>query len=860
MESLEQRLDKLSPAKRRLLELRTRQAAAKGSLPAVPTIPRRPEGAPVPLSLGQRSLWLLDRLLPEQLLNSNGYVFHLRGPVDPEVLRRCLNEIVKRHEPLRTRFPERDGEPVPVVDVVREVDLPIQDLRHLGPDQRSPEADRIAREAAQRPFDLERGPLFRTTLVSLDNHDYRLICAVHHVISDRWSISVLVNELTALYEAFASGKSSPLAELPIRYSDWVAWQQSQLVGPALEKPLGYWKNRLAGCPTLQLPTDRPRTQAPGHRGAQHTFLLPPALTARLKQRSQEHGVTLFMTLLAGFQVLLYRCTQQADVVVGTPVAGRQRVETEGLIGLFLNMLPLRLDLGGDPTVAELLQQVKVVVLEAQAHQELPFEMLVEELKLKRELNQSPLFQVVFNFHNVPRARSEGIVLEVADVAPAVSGYDLTVTLVPTEDALRAKCVYNADLFDRAAMLRMGGHFQTLLEGIAADPQQRISTLPLLTEAEHRQVVVDWNRTEADYPRDVCLHELFEAQVERTPELPAVIFEGQRLELSGAESAGQPAGQPLARPGCRSGNAGRRLSGALPGDGRGAAGCSQGRRRLRPARSGLAPGALAFLIQDAEVPVLLSRRSLLELLPEHGARVVLLDRDWPENSKQDERLAARATPDNLAYVIYTSGSTGQPKGVPNVHRAICNRLFWGQETFRLTPADRVLQKTPFSFDVSVTEFFAPLLAGAALVLARPGGHRDSSLPGANDPGARDHHHPLRALDAGGVPPGTRRGTMHLAAASDLLRRGTPLRSDGTVLHSAEQRTVQPVRPHRSGRGGHLLLLRALGRTAVGADRQTDRQRSHPPARSLPQPGRRWVWRVNCTLAGSAWRVATTAGPG
>ncbi|HEU4508047.1 MAG TPA: amino acid adenylation domain-containing protein [Pyrinomonadaceae bacterium] len=588
------------------------------------------------------------------------------------------------------------------------------------------EARRLAMEESQRPFDLAAGPLLRASVLRLSEDEHVLLCTMHHIISDGWSMEVLTRELTALYKAYAKGQESPLPELPVQYADYAHWQREWLHGDVLEKQLEYWRQQLDGAPAvLELPTDYPRPAVQTFRGAHQSLTLSPELTTELKALTQREGVTLFMTLLAAFQTLLSRYSGQDDIVIGTPIAGRNRAETENLIGFFINTLVLRTDLNGNPTFEELLRRVREVALGAYAHQEVPFEKLVEELQPERDMSRAPLFQVMLVLQNTPSAevvKIEGLEVTREGSESGTAKFDLMLSVSETNDGrLQTLWEYNTDLFRSRTIDRMMDHFEVLLNSVVQHPEQQFSQLKLLKDEEQQQILVDWNSTAVEYPKEKCLHQLFEEQVERTPDAVAVIYDDTQLTYKELNEKAQRLANHLRTLGVapeslvglcveRSVEMMVGLFGILKAGG-----------AYVPIDPSYPPQRLSFMLADAQVPVLLTQKHLLESLPEHGATVVCLDGEWEAEAQVDHR----ATADNLAYMIYTSGSTGKPKGAMTSHAAICNRLLWMQDAFKLDATDTVLQKTPISFDVSVWELFWPLITGARLVIARPGGHQDNA---------------------------------------------------------------------------------------------------------------------------------------
>jgi amino acid adenylation domain-containing protein/non-ribosomal peptide synthase protein (TIGR01720 family) len=695
-------------------------------LPERQTIAPRPGSEAVPLSFAQQRLWFLAQLEPHTRAYHSPVAIRLSGPLSVTVLAQALGEIVRRHEALRTTFRTVAGQPVQLIAAAAPQSLPLVDLSACPPAEREDLVRRLMQAETRRLLDLTRGPLWRSTLLRLNPAQHVMLCTMHHMVTDAWSIGILMREMEALYAAFAAGTASPLAEFAVHYADFARWQRQWLQGDVLETQLAYWRQQLADLPVLHLPGDRPRPGSRSLRGAHAVFRLPMPHTAALKALSQQHGVTLFMTLLAAFQVLLQRYTGQDDLVVGTPIANRTRVETEGLIGFFANTLVLRTSLAGNPTFCELLTRVREVTVAAYAHQDVPFEALVEALQPRRDLSQTPLFQVMFVFQNtlLPTLKLPGLTLTTLDVHNGTAKFDCTLTLADTEQGLTGSLEYSTDLFTVPTIRRLLGHFTTLLEGVVANPQQRLAELPLLTAAERQQLLVDWNATAAAYPPDACLHRLFEAQVARTPEAIALVYEQQQVTY---QELNQRA---------------NRLAHHLQGLGVGPEvlvgiflersleliigllGILKAGAAYVPLDPSYPPERLQFMLAEAQVFVVLTQASRRTQV--HGDRVLCLDSDWPAVAgKSTANPVPQTVAAHVAYVMYTSGSTGTPKGVMIPHGGICNRLLWMQEAYGLTAADNVLQKTPVGFDVSVWEIFWPLITGARLVMARPEGQRDSA---------------------------------------------------------------------------------------------------------------------------------------
>jgi amino acid adenylation domain-containing protein len=705
------------------LSTRINTARQKSPLPPITPINRQ---EPLPLSFAQQRLWFLNQLEGPSASYNIAMALRIEGTLHQDALAQSLQTLVQRHENLRTAFPTVKGAPTVQLSVIS-YQLSVISLLGLSPSEQEVEVQNLINEDAQRSFDLENGPLFQATLFHIAYDSHVLLLNMHHIISDGWSLGVLVHELGTFYEAFSQGKPSPLPQLPIQYVDFAHWQRQWLAGKVLEQQVAYWKQQLAGVPTLlELPTDYPRPPVQRFQGASLPISLSPELTAQLKSLSQQTGATLFMTLWAAFAILLSRYTRQYDIVIGSPIANRTHSQTESLIGFFVNTLVLRLDLSNNPSFEHLLQQARRVALEAYNYQDIPFEQLVEELQPERSLSHSPLFQVMFTLQNAPMSdlALADLKIKPLEIESVNAKFDLTLSLEETAEGLVGELDYNLDLFKTATIERMRGHLETLLTSLVSHPQQSIYELPLLTEAEQRQLLA-WNHTTTDFSRNKTLVSLFEEQVAKTPETIAVVFEGQSVTYQALNKKANQLAHYLrflgVKPEKLVGIFLERclemlisLLGVLKAGG-----------AYLPLDPDYPTARLAFMLEDAQLPIVLTQSGLTDRLPKTTATKVCLDIEAETLSGfHAENLNTAIHPWNLAYVIYTSGSTGQPKGAMNPHQGICNRLLWMQKTFQLISADCVLQKAPFSFDVSVWEFFWPLLAGARLVIAKPGGHKDS----------------------------------------------------------------------------------------------------------------------------------------
>jgi amino acid adenylation domain-containing protein len=694
---------------------------------AVPPIVRVSREEELPLSFAQQRQWILDQLDPGSSAYLIPFAIRLRGQLDVAALERTFSEILNRHETLRTNFELVAGRPVQVVRPAQPLSLRVINLR--GHDEREAEARRLVTAEAKRPFDLVRDQLLRVSLLQLEEDHYVLLCTMHHIASDGWSIGVLVKEITTLYKANRAGEPSPLPELTIQYADFAHWQQNWFQGEVLEKQLDYWKRQLDQVPVLLLPTDRPRPAMQSFDGAAQGIVLHKDLTRRIKALSQREGSTLFMVLLATFQTLLSRYARQDDISVGTFIANRNRADIEGLVGFFVNNLTLRTDLSGDPTFSELLRRVRNVTLGAYAHQDLPFEKVLEAVQPDRDLSRTPLFQTMFVLQNAP---SEA--MEIGDLtfsplsegSGARSNFDITLWLSEVNEELVGAFQYSTALFDAATMMRMAAHFQTLIESVLDRPDALLSELSILTDVERRQLSEDWNDTARDYPRDRCLHELFEMQVEKIPNAIAVIFENERLTYAELNKRANRLAHQLIRlgvgPDVRVGICVEPSIEMVVG----LFAILKAGAAYVPLDPSYPKERLSFVLDDTDALVLLTQERLLAKLPKHRARLVCIDTDVELLAqKNEENPASGVTSDNMSYVIFTSGSTGTPKGVMVNHKGVVNCLSWLQSNLQLNEQDRWMTKASLSFDASVFEIFWPLMVGSGVVVARPGGGQDSA---------------------------------------------------------------------------------------------------------------------------------------
>nr|QEO73559.1 condensation domain-containing protein [uncultured bacterium] len=678
-------------------------------------------GGALPLSFAQQRLWFLNDFDPDSAEYNTVFALRLSGDLVHEALSEAMNGLVARHESLRTTFDDIDGQGVQIIHEPSDVDIETVDLSASSGD----ELARWLRSEAARPFDLRRGPLFRVVLARLAEREHVLVLGMHHIVTDGWSLGVLSEELGTRYAAAVRGEQTTLEPLPVGYPDYAVWQRERLSGEALEEQLSYWRRQLDGLAPLELPTDHPRPAVRSSAGASHEFRVPADVLGSLKGLAREHGSTLFMALLTATQVLLARYSGQRDIAIGTAVSGRNRAELEPLIGFFVNTLVLRSQVDESRCFTDLLTEVRGTVLEAFAHDEVPFERLVETLRPERDPSRTPLVQAMIVLQNTPSHAMDlpGLRVEDVELPGGEVNHDITWQFDERDGELTVSIDYATDLFDLSTVERMGSHLDMLLRDVVADPASPLRALRLATDQELHQLLVRHNDTDVDYPADRCLHELFDDQVRRTPDATAVTFEGADLSYAELDTRSSRLANYLIAHGVRpdtlvvvclerSLELVVALLGVLKAGG-----------AYLPLDPEYPTDRLAYMLDDSGADVVLTQQHLLGRLPA-GTETVCLDTGWPDIAEYpDTTPGAGAAAANLAYAIYTSGSTGRPKGVLVPHTGIVNRLSWMQAEYRLDGGDRVLQKTPSSFDVSVWEFFWPLIAGATLVLARPGGHRE-----------------------------------------------------------------------------------------------------------------------------------------
>jgi amino acid adenylation domain-containing protein len=710
------------------LEEQILSAAQEGPGISLPPIRPVPRNAGLPLSYNQEGLWLISKFQRGRSPYVMHPALHINGPLNVPALEQTVNELLRRHESLRTTFAEVDGEPVQVIAPYSHRELPLIDLSELPLAEREEEVQRYARQESQRPVDLAQGPLARMEVVRLQEDEHVVLVGMHHIIYDGWSLAVLRRELLSLYQAFAAGLPSPLSELPIQYADFAVWQRERLEGAVYEALRRYWLQQLEDLPPLELPTDFPRPKMRTTRSGRHLCALSSELSRGLTELAQDQQATLFMALMAAFQTILSRYSGQEDFAVGAPVAGRLRPETENLIGLFVNTLVLRADLTDDPTFRELVGRVRETSLAAFDRQEMPFERLVQELRPRRDPSRHPVFQAMLVLQNIPQQSSALKSSEVEDLSQfrlsgldtgateGATDFDLLVCAYESDQGVQLSMDYRKDLFEHATIERMLEHFQVLLAEAVADPDRPVSALPLISEEERRQMVVQWNDTATDFPRDVCIHELFADRAADQPDATAVVFGDDRLSYRQLNEQSNQLAHHLRSLGVgpdvlvgiyaeRSMEMVVGLLGVLKAGG-----------AYVPLDPSFPQQRIQLMLEDTQAPALLVQEHLLERLSAYPGKVVRLDADKETIARQPtHRLETSAGSEQLAYVMYTSGSTGRPKGVMISHRALVNLLTSMQREPGLEPSDVLLSVSTFSFDIFGLELYLPLLVGATVVM-------------------------------------------------------------------------------------------------------------------------------------------------
>ncbi len=703
-----------------IAELAKRLTKAERSTGNVQRIEPRKQDGPYPLSSAQEQLWFLNQLAPDSPVYNVVDLIPLGETYNPEAIRKTVKELVRRHEILRTAFSYSSGLPMQVVLPAVDVALTELDLSSLPEPEREREWVRVVHEEGRKPFDLSEAPLFRGTVIHGSAKDHKLLLVIHHIIADEWAMELVHKEVTQIYEAFSTGQIPSLKELPIQYADFACWQRNWFQGEVLQKQLAYWKQALAGAPpVLELAADKPRPAVQSFRGATEIFQLPEKLLEPLKSLGRQEQATLFMILEASFVALLHRYTGQEDILVGTPMSGRTHSETESLIGCFLNTIVLRSRLNPDLTFRALLQQVREQALSAYSYADLPFKHLVAELAPERDPSRSPLFQVMFILHDPDGVSEVSKVSGKHRLQTGTSKFDLTLFISETKNGLEGLIEYSTDLFEAHTIRRMCEHYGTLLQAIASNPDQSVSKLPVLSDAERRQLLVTWNNTGVDYPaKNLCLHQLIEQQAARTPDQAALVFEQESLTYDELNRRANQLAQHLRQlgvgPDVLVGLSLERSLDMVVG----VLGVLKAGGAYVPLDPSFPQNRLAYMVEDSQMRVLLTHRGIEQRLPVLPPVVVHLDSDWNEIAKQSAAAAdfPQASPRSLAYILYTSGSTGKPKGVEIPHSAIVNFLLSMQQKPGFTDRDTLLAVTTLSFDIAGLELYLPLICGGKVVVA------------------------------------------------------------------------------------------------------------------------------------------------
>lgn len=675
--------------------------------------------APIPLSFAQERLWFLSQLEGASATYNIPAAVRITGTLDTNSLQQALSEIVRRHQVLRTSFGSIDGDTVQVIHPDTDFNIQVIDLQTLTIDEHNRACQAATQQEAQTPFDLEKAPLIRCSLLQLSATEYIVLLTMHHIVSDGWSMGILIQELSVLYPAFVAGARSPLAELPIQYADFTVWQKKYLSGALLETQLNYWGAQLQGAPELlQLPTDRVRPSTQTYQGRTQSFTISSTLHQQLQALSRKSGATLFMTLSAAFSTLLYRYSGQSDILVGSPIANRNHSEIESLIGFFVNTLVLRTRFEDNPSFEQVLSAVRETTLQAYEHQDVPFEQVVEALNPQRYLSHSPIFQVMFVLQNAPMGDLTLLDVTLSSLAQesTISRFDLTLSMSETVDGLVGSWEYSTDLFDGQTIDRMTGHFENLLIAIAQNPQQLVDELPLLSAAELHQLTVEWNETATEYPQDQCIHQLFEEQVEQTPDAIAVVFEDEQLTYQELNQRANQLARHLqglgVQPDVLVGICVERSLEMVVG----LLGILKAGGAYVPLDHSYPTERLSYMLSDSGVDILLTQQRLVSSLPTHSAHMVCLDDDWESIELESwENLDTGIASRNLAYVIYTSGSTGQPKGTIIPHSGMMNYLSWSKKAYTVSNGEGSTVNSSIGFDATVTSLFSPLLVGRKVVL-------------------------------------------------------------------------------------------------------------------------------------------------
>ena len=716
----------LSPKKRALFDKLIQAEGLESSVsPEILVRRERRPAQTIPLSFAQQRLWFFDQLEPGNVVYNCPAAVYLDGELEVFALEQALSEIVRRHEVLRTTFEAIDGNPVQVIKLPDISQLPIVDLKEL--EESADLVNELARRESYSTFNLETGPLFRVRLLRIEPQKHLLLVTMHHIISDWWSIGVFEKEIRVLYEAYREGREAGLAELTIQYADYAAWQREWLRGTVLEQQLQYWRKQLAGALSISILPDYPRLQTNSFQGARYDLNFSRSMTDDLRALSRQEGATLFMTMLAGFQALLYQYTHQDDITVVTPISNRNQAETEGLIGFFINMLALRSDLSGNPSFRMLLSRVREVTLGAYAHQDVPFEKLVEELHPDRTAAYMPLSQILFIFHNDPKSEIalSNVILTPMRIDFAAPGADFCLVVSEEPERLAISILYSTNLYEEVSMSRVLNYYERMLNAAIAHIDKPVSETEILTAAELRQVVEEWNQTETYYPTEKVIHQLIEEQANKTPDAIALVDSQEEMSYSELNRRANQLAHYLRWLGVGPESLVGICLERCPEMVVSILAVLKAGGAYVPLDPSYPRQRVMYMLEDSGAKVVLSKLVHRELLEAAGISQIYVDERWVDICRQScDDPQSRSNSENIAYVIYTSGSTGLPKGAMNRHTSLVNRLLWMQQEYQVCEMDRVFHKTPFSFDVSVWELLLPLIVGGQMIIAEPGGHRDN----------------------------------------------------------------------------------------------------------------------------------------
>jgi amino acid adenylation domain-containing protein len=719
--------DSLSAKKKMLFEMLMKERTNAQSNKENQAIPKRDQAALLPLSFAQQRLWFLEQMNPGSPAYNIPSAVRMKGKLDITALNNSFNEIIKRHEVLRTIFEMVDGQPVQTILPELKISIPIKDLTHISKEKQMENVGKIITEDNLKPYDLSKGPMLRILLLKLQEEEYVLCLNMHHIISDGWTLQVLMREVSILYSAFTGGKAAAIAQPPIQYGDYTVWQRAWVQGDTLKKQMDYWVSKLQGAKSvLELPADKQRPPVQGFKGARQYLELSPELTKELSELGQKKGVTIFMILLAAIKIIFYRYSGQSEIIVGTPIAGRNRTELEGLLGYFVNTLALRTELSGNPSFDEVLEKIRETTQEAYDHQELPFENIVEALQPERDLSRNPMYQVCFSYQNdaIPVIHMPGLELESLEVESGTSRFDIELQMWKLDDGIRGFFEYSADLFESSTIERLSEHFKCLLENIPQYHEKPINDIPYMTQQEKKKILYDWNNTFAEYSKE-CVHQLFEQQAEKNPDKVAVVFEDSKLTYRELNSKANQLSHYLIKMGAGPetliGICVERSFDMLISQ---LAILKAGSTYI-PIDPAYPSERITFMIEDAKMPFIITQQQLADSISGEGTKVICIDKEWESISAEStENIICKVSGVNLAYIIFTSGSTGKPKGVQITHGAFVNFLKSMSKEPGITENDKLLSVTTLCFDIAGLELFLPITTGACVVIAK----RETALDG------------------------------------------------------------------------------------------------------------------------------------